>query len=89
MRLYFANGLFWVSVACCVIAQLYIVQSVRGNRHVAEPASGLPRSRDAVEMMWAILPALSLGVLLFFTWRAVRGTAAMPLAQPQGVVGRP
>lgn len=89
MRLLFANGLFWVSVACCAIAQVFIVQSVRGSRHAPEPTAGLPRARPSVEMMWAILPALSLGVLLFFTWRAVQATPTATSAATQGVAGKP
>ncbi|MES2177612.1 MAG: hypothetical protein V4550_07070 [Gemmatimonadota bacterium] len=68
----FANGLFWTSVACCAVAQVFIIRSVRGARHVPEPTTVVPHSRDGVEMLWAILPAVCLAVLLYFTWRAVR-----------------
>ena len=88
MRFLFANGLFWLSVACCLIAQVYIVQSVRGNRHVPEPTAGVPRSRDAMELVWAVLPALSLMVLLFFTWRAMQ-PSALGVQPPHGMVGTP
>ena len=72
MHLTFANGLFWVSVACCVVAQLFIVRSVLGARHVPNPAAHLPRARASVELLWSIAPAVALVVLLVFTWRAVR-----------------
>ena len=72
MRNFFADGLFWLSVACCVIAQYFIIKSVRGASHVPEPTAGVPRSRIGMEMMWAILPAIGLAVLLSFTWRAVQ-----------------
>jgi heme/copper-type cytochrome/quinol oxidase subunit 2 len=36
----------------------------------------VPRSRQAVEMLWAVLPALGLIVLLAFTWRAIQSTSA-------------
>ena len=75
MRLILADGLFWLSVACCAIAQFYIVRSIRGTRHLPEPSASVPRSRDAVELVWAVLPAIGLGVLLFFTWRAIHPTA--------------
>ena len=74
MRLSFAYGLFWLSVACCAIAQYFIIRSVRGTRHVPEPTANVPHSRGGVEMMFAVLPAIGLAVLLFFTWRAVRAT---------------
>ncbi|MEP7002597.1 MAG: hypothetical protein ABI969_19050 [bacterium] len=75
MRLSFADGLFWLSVACCAIAQFYIIRSVRGTRHVPEPTANVPHSRSGTEMMWAVIPAVGLVVLLFFTWRAVRETS--------------
>ena len=75
MRLLFANGLFWMSVACCLVAQFFIVTSVRGKAHVPEPTAGVPRSRSGMELMWAILPAAGLAALLFFTWRAMQPTA--------------
>jgi heme/copper-type cytochrome/quinol oxidase subunit 2 len=73
MRLSFADGLFWTSVACCALAQLFILRSVGGRRHTPEPsATQLPRSRGAVELLWAVVPAVALAVLLVFTWRAMR-----------------
>ena len=72
MHLSFADGLFWLSVACCAIAQFFIIRSVRGTRHVPEPTASVPQSRGGMELMWAVLPAVGLAVLLFFTWRAVQ-----------------
>ena len=72
----FAVGLFWLSVACCAVAQFFIIRSVRGSRHVPEPTAHLPRSRSGIEMAWAVLPAMGLAVLLFFTWRAVHASVA-------------
>ena len=66
-----AAGLFWFSVACCAIAQFFIIRSVLGSHHVPEPSAHMPKSRDAVELMWAVLPAIGLAILLYFTWRAV------------------
>ena len=72
MRLLFADGLFWSSVACCAIAQFFIIRSVRGGRHLTERSASVPRARGEMELMWAVLPAIGLAVLLFFTWRAVQ-----------------
>ena len=71
MRLLFADGLFWTSVACCLIAQLLIIRSVRGARYVPEPSSTLPRRHGVLEMVWAVVPAIGLAALLLFTWRAI------------------
>ena len=71
MRLLLTDGLFWLAVACCAIAQFFIIRSIRGTRHVPEPTAGVPRSRDALELFWAVLPAIGLIVLFLFTWRAI------------------
>jgi heme/copper-type cytochrome/quinol oxidase subunit 2 len=73
MRLSFADGLFWLSVACCAIAQFFIIRSVRRSRYVPEPTAHAPRSGHKMEVAWAVLPAFGLAVLLYFTWRAVQG----------------
>jgi heme/copper-type cytochrome/quinol oxidase subunit 2 len=76
MRLSFADGLFWTSVACCAFAQFCILRSVGGRRHVTEPSTTVPRPRGVIEMLWAIVPAIALAVLLVFTWRAMHPTTA-------------
>ena len=76
MSFSFADGLFWLSVACCAIAQFFILRSVGAARRAAQPASPLPRQRGALEMVWAVLPAVGLAVLLVFTWRAIRSANA-------------
>lgn len=71
MRLTFADGLFWMSVACCAFAQYCILRSVGGARHAPTSTATLPRQRGSMEMVWAIVPALGLMLLLVFTWRAI------------------
>jgi heme/copper-type cytochrome/quinol oxidase subunit 2 len=78
MRLSFADGLFWSSVACCVIAQYFILRSVGGQRRAPEPAANLPRQRGALEMIWAVVPAVALVVLFVFTWRAIHPASGQP-----------
>jgi len=76
--------LFWSSAACCLVAQLLIVRSVLGVRRLPEPRAGVPRSHSGVELFWAVLPAVALGVLFVFTWRAIehRWTAEQPPSAP-------
>lgn len=88
MRLLFADGLFWTSVACCLVSQLFIIRSVRGAQHVPSPSAGLPRHHGALELFWAVVPAIGLAVLLCFTWRTIhpaRGAApaSVPLSLPR------
>jgi heme/copper-type cytochrome/quinol oxidase subunit 2 len=92
MSLSFAAGLFWASVACCLVAQLLIVRSVLGARHVPAPSADVPRSRGSVEVFWAVVPAVGLAVLLLFTWRAIqerdaaRSAGSSPVAAPTAAV---
>ncbi len=88
MRLSFADGLFWLSVACCAIAQTFIIRSVQSTRNAPEPVAAVPRSRHSVEMLWAVLPALALAVLLAFTWRAIHSRADRTGARSQVVSAR-
>ena len=71
MRLSIALGLFWLSVACCAVAQIFIIRSVQQGRTRVEAPVVASRSRYGVELAWAILPGLALVVLFAFTWRAV------------------
>ncbi len=68
----FAAGLFWLSVACCAVAQVFIIRSVQLGRQRTDPAAVASRSRYGVEVLWVVLPAVGLAALLFFTWRAVQ-----------------
>ena len=78
MRFSFADGLFWASVACCAVAQYLIIRSVGGQRHLPEPAARLPRQRSAVELLWAVVPAVALAALFVVTWRTMHRTPEPP-----------
>ena len=58
MRNSLADAAFWAAVASCAVAQVAIVRSV-----VLAP------KRRAIELAWAVLPALGLGAALVMTWR--------------------
>ena len=79
-----ADLIFWLAVACCVVAQVAIVRAALkapppGARG-AEPGAEVPRPRRASEIAWTILPALGLAIVLFATWRAIHPSAAEPAA---------
>lgn len=80
MRLTPFTLLFWLSVACCLVAQVLIVRSVLAARRLPAPHPELPRARGGVELLWAIMPAVALGALLLFTWRAIEGHEARQAA---------
>ncbi|NUQ19966.1 MAG: hypothetical protein HOQ09_03300 [Gemmatimonadaceae bacterium] len=73
--------LFWISALVALVAQLaLVVATVRVSRPhpvadvpaIAEGETGnLPSQRRALEILWAVVPALALAVLLFYTWRGI------------------
>ena len=75
-----ATVLFWTSVACCLVAQVLIVRSVLAARALPAVRPDLPRARGSVEVMWAVVPAVALAVVLFFTWRAIQTRGAIRAA---------
>ena len=58
-------------VVCCVVGHVAILVSVVRRRSEAVSA-GVPRPRPAVEILWAVLPAVVLALLLTATWVRVR-----------------
>ena len=86
MRLTPSILLFWASVACCLVAQVLIVRSVAGARRLPTTDPALPRAHGGVELMWAVVPALALGALLLFTWRAIEARDAQHAAPSAAVV---
>jgi hypothetical protein len=72
------EAIFWVAAVLCVFAEIAILRSMlRGSRVVTPDRSAsvdadVPRARPAGEMIWAVLPALALGVILTLTHAAVR-----------------
>lgn len=87
MSFSFADGLFWLSVVCCALAQFFILRSVGASRHAPDGATRLSRQRGVMEMVWAVLPAVGLAALLVFTWRAVRHNALPASSVPVQRVG--
>ena len=70
-----ADATFWLAVVLCAIAQFFILRSALVVR--AAPADRLvPGARRPVELLWALLPAIALGIVLFFTWRAMHQAPA-------------
>lgn len=66
-----AQTIFWGAVVAVVIAHRYILRSAVAAS--VPPAHGhrLPATTRAAELLWVLIPALSLVVLLYATWRAI------------------
>ena len=74
------NAIFWIFVATCAVAQLFILRAVL--RVVVLPRtadttenSGIPAPRRSLEILWAVLPALFLGFAFIAAWRVMHPTS--------------
>ena len=68
-----ADAIFWIAVACCVVAQLAIVRSVFVSPARVPDGQPSTTGRRIAEMAWAILPGVALAFLLVATWHAMHG----------------
>lgn len=71
--------IFWISVACCAVAQLFILRAV--FTVVAQPPSDtadataratrstVPMPKRTLEIAWAILPSFLLAAAFVAAWR--------------------
>lgn len=55
-----AAVLFWIAALVCAVAHVAILRSVLRAKQ-----------RRAMEVAWAVLPALGLAVVLLMTWRVM------------------
>jgi heme/copper-type cytochrome/quinol oxidase subunit 2 len=72
----FVDAIFWIAVACCVVAQAAIVRSslVSPARTPSlDEGGGTSVGRRALEVCWAVIPGIALALLFLATWRAMHG----------------
>ena len=67
----FADAIFWIAAACCVVAQGLLLRSALTAPFSRPDAPALPAPRRAVEVAWTLLPAIGLALVLWFSWRAI------------------
>ena len=72
VNLSLAEPIFWIAALACVVAQVALLRSSFSIKKDSKSAL-VPGSPRAVELAWAILPALGLLVLLVVTWRRIAG----------------
>ena len=71
-----ADAIFWIAVACCVVAQLAIVHSVVISPARVPGSQPTSTTRRIGELAWAVIPGIALAFVLVFTWRAMHAAAA-------------
>lgn len=65
------TALFWVLVAACVVAQVFIVRAVFRTLPAAPTSSAVPAPRRWAEVVQVILPVVGLVALFLGAWRAL------------------
>lgn len=68
-----STTLFWLSVAACAVAQLFIMRAVFRTLPAAPTNSAVPAPRRWAEIVQVILPIAGLVALFYGAWRAMRG----------------
>ncbi|HEY0929665.1 MAG TPA: hypothetical protein VGE27_07075 [Gemmatimonas sp.] len=66
-----STAMFWLFVAACVIAQLFIVRAVFRALQATPASSAVPAPRRAAEIFWAIIPVFGLIAAFWGAWRAL------------------
>jgi hypothetical protein len=66
-----ADGMFWLAVVCCTVAQLAILRSVIISPVRAGSGATASGWRRASEIAWAVLPGVALAIVFVFTWNAI------------------
>jgi len=84
-------NLFWLAVACCVVAQFEILRFALKTARASN--SSVPTPSRWSEVLWTLVPAVGLAVVLAFTWHAIashRPTASLgPAPQTSVIVEHP
>ncbi len=81
-----ADGIYWIAVACCAVAQAAIVRSSLVSPALA-PSADEPASlaRRALEVCWAVVPGIALAFLFVATWHAMHGPAATAVVDSMSI----
>ena len=82
MPLPLADAIFWVAVACCAVAQWFILRGALTASLTPSAGDAVPTSRRPLEIAGAVLPAVALALVLAATWRAMHPAAAPPHNHP-------
>ena len=68
---------FVIGVIACAVAHVAILVSIvrRPRPAASEVAEHVPRPRQLVEVMWALVPIVALALVLTATWSRVKNNA--------------
>ena len=79
-----AEGIFWIAVLACIVAQIAILRSTYAARKV-EKSALVPVASRGGEIVWAIVPVVALSVLLVATWQKIEAREAHMMMDHSGM----
>ena len=79
-----AEGIFWIAVVACIVAQIAILRSTYDARKV-EKSALVPAASRSGEIVWAIVPVIALSVLLVATWQKIETREAHMMMDHSGM----
>jgi heme/copper-type cytochrome/quinol oxidase subunit 2 len=65
------RALFWACLVITVVAELLILRAAFFPPADAVPAENMPTSPRAIEIIWAVLPAIALAAVFWIAWRGL------------------
>jgi heme/copper-type cytochrome/quinol oxidase subunit 2 len=66
-----ASLLFWVAAGCILAAHLAMLRGLWTAQSPSQPTRHGARPGVRSDILWTLVPALLLGVVLVFTWKAI------------------
>jgi heme/copper-type cytochrome/quinol oxidase subunit 2 len=79
-----AEGIFWIAVLACVVAEIAILRSTYAARKI-EKSALVPAASRGGEIVWAIVPVVALSVLLIATWHKIEAREAHMMMDHSGM----
>jgi heme/copper-type cytochrome/quinol oxidase subunit 2 len=79
-----AEGIFWIAVLGCIVAEIAILRSTYAARKV-EKSALVPTASRGGEIVWAIVPVVALSVLLVATWQKIEAREAQMMMDHSGM----
>ena len=73
------DAIFWIAAVGCVVAQFFILRAVWRVAPIVSAVHTVPAPRRALEVAWAILPALMLLGAFVGAWQLMHPSTPTPV----------
>ncbi|MCC6245663.1 MAG: hypothetical protein IT353_22720 [Gemmatimonadaceae bacterium] len=73
---------FWIAAIACIVAQFFILRAVIQAVPSVTGSPDVPRPNRAMEIAWAILPALLIAAVFIGAWQVLHREAPASIVLP-------